>query len=366
MQCGCGNFPIVTMCLTALSVPAVFAQTYIFQDLGTLGGGFSFANAVNGRGEVVGWAQNSRGLTEPFYYRNGSMIGLGILGFSQGQAVDLNNRSEILITAPIGSRMRSYLVQGGSVIDLGTLGGLATVANAMNDNGQIVGGSAASNNTFQAFLYSDGKMQALTLSQPGGFTRMANDINNRGDIVGYFSGTAGTQGYVITSGDFKEIPKLPRGSSVAAKINDQGMVLGYGVTDDGFHSFLWDGDGIKEIGTLGGRETFATGINNLGQVVGRSQIEPVGPWHGFLYQDGTMFDLNDVTLDHAGWTILNATAINDLGQIVGLATSQDGLSHAVLLIPVPEPSVITLLGLSLPILVVLGRMRANASRRRFS
>jgi probable HAF family extracellular repeat protein len=59
-----------------------------------------------------------------------------------------------------------------------------------------------------------------------------------------------------------------------------------------------------------------------------------------------MFDLNNMIVTNAGWTLSEAKAISDNGQIVGLAISTTGAQHAFLLTPVPEPAVISLFGLA--------------------
>ena len=50
-------------------------------DLGTLGGTFSRANAINASGEVVGVAGRADGTTQgAFLYSHGSMADIGTLG----------------------------------------------------------------------------------------------------------------------------------------------------------------------------------------------------------------------------------------------------------------------------------------------
>ena len=43
--------------------------------------------------------------------------------------------------------------------------------------------------------------------------------------------------------------------------------------------------------------------------------------HGFLYQDGTMLDLNNLIPPDTGWTIDDAYAINDNGWIAATGTN---------------------------------------------
>jgi probable HAF family extracellular repeat protein len=47
---------------------AVMAQSYTITDLGTLGGFNSVANAVNGSGQVVGYAYTATGLSHAYLY----------------------------------------------------------------------------------------------------------------------------------------------------------------------------------------------------------------------------------------------------------------------------------------------------------
>ena len=57
-----------------------------------------------------------------------------------------------------------------------------------------------------------------------------------------------------------------------------------------------------------------------------------------------MIDLNSTISSQSSWTLLDATAINDQGQIVGYGANPSGQDHAFLLTPVPEPSTFALLG----------------------
>ena len=50
---------------------------------------------------------------------------------------------------------------GGTMIDLGTLGGTYSYANGINNKGQIVGYSLTASGQDHAFLYSGGKMTDL-------------------------------------------------------------------------------------------------------------------------------------------------------------------------------------------------------------
>ena len=72
---------------------------------------------------------------------------------------------------------------------------------------------------------------------------------------------------------------------------------------------------VIDLGALGGQGSFPTNINGSGQVIGNSQnSQPRNA--GFLYTPGQgMIDLGNLPPDSPD--SVSATAINDLGQVVG-------------------------------------------------
>ena len=111
-------------------------------------------------------------------------------------------------------------------------------------------------------------------------------------------------------------------------INNSGEVVGQSYTASASpiaHSFLYSGGTLHDLGTFGGNDSGATAINNLGQVVGVADTTGTLAAHAFLYSGGPLMDLGTL-----GGTTSSANGINDSGQIVGQAFTGPTIFHAFL------------------------------------
>jgi probable HAF family extracellular repeat protein len=337
---------VLEMILLGIPAGPVQAFEYAITDLGTLGGTGSRAFGINNSGQVVGTSEiNGDSETHSFIYSNGVMTDLNTsLGKWNGVG-NINDKGQMVGTfISENSEERAFLYSGGEFKNLGTLGGPESYAYDINNSGQVVGGPGPSPLTGSlvehAFLYSGETMKDLgTL---GGTYSEAHGINTSGQVVGVSAitgDTAAAHAFLYSDEGMQDLGTLGGKNSVASKINDSGQIVGfseYNLTGD-HHAFLWSGS-MKDLGTLGGAFSYAWGINAGGQVVGTSWVQKIpSPAHAFIYSDNVMTDLNTLLFSNPGWTLVEATAINDLGQIVGYGFNPDGNIQAYLLTPTPEP-----------------------------
>jgi probable HAF family extracellular repeat protein len=107
-------------------------------------------------------------------------------------------------------------------------------------------------------------------------------------------------------------------------INSSGVVAGFSDLshDTAQHAVIWRNGKVYDLGTLPGDvSSGANGINNRDQVVGDS-CDAEGNCAAFLWQNGTMTDLNALLPPDSPLYLVDALDINDSGEIVGEAYQQ--------------------------------------------
>jgi probable HAF family extracellular repeat protein len=87
------------------------------------------------------------------------MVDLGNLGGTISQAMDINERGQVVGYSNVSAYdWHAFLWEKGVMTDLGTLGGRWSSALAINNKGQIVGYSNTASGDLHAFLWEDGVM----------------------------------------------------------------------------------------------------------------------------------------------------------------------------------------------------------------
>jgi uncharacterized membrane protein len=185
------------------------------------------------------------------------------------------------------------------------------------------------------------------LGQPlGGAGGGANAINNAGQVVGYsyLNGSTTSQATIWNG----TTPTLlgqppgggpPGGGSDAIAINNAGVVVGINDVNGYTQPIIWN-SGVPTAlpNLLGSPGSAPLGINDAGEIVGYGwapyQNAPDQIVDATLWNAGSIFDLNTlVDASGIGWTLNDAWAINNVGQIVGDGINPLGQDEAFLLTP---------------------------------
>ena len=310
---------------------------YKFIDLGTLGGPASFFNAtfnsvpaLNNKGLAVGDSATATPLPPnggcffcegivglvPFVFhafelREAVVTDLGALppvasNSSIAQAISTKGdtivgSSENAVIDPLSpsvTEIRAVVWRECRIIDLGTLGGNQSAANAINDRGQVAGFSTNAVPDPLSWLYF---------------------------ILGSSNGTQTRAFLWDKHSGMQDLGDLGGGNAFGLFLNRHGQVAGFSYTNSTPNAttglptidpFVWDGRTMLDLGTLGGTYGNPTALNNRGQVIGFSNLSGDNSLHPFLWDQGKLIDLYTSTV---GGNPLTANAINDAGEILGAA-----------------------------------------------
>ena len=220
-------------------------------DLGTLGGTTSYAEGINNKGQVAGYAETAHDDFHAFRYSGGTMTDLGA-----GIAYGINASGQVAGNARVNGSADNHAVRwtGTTPTDLGTLGGNDSYARAINDSAQVTGISYLADYSQHAFRSSDAGM--TDLGTLGGVVSEGYGINNAGVVVGD-SMAADFQIYAFVAFGDSMInlnTLLPANSGWylehAYGINDNGQIVGRGYGPNGEHAFLLRPNAVPEPSAL--------------------------------------------------------------------------------------------------------------------
>jgi probable HAF family extracellular repeat protein len=232
---------------------------------------------------------------------------------------------------------RAYLYRAGKVAPLPGTGDGRSSATSVNNSATVVGHYLARGSPYRRpVMWAGGQMKVL-----GGGVGTALDVNNKNQVVGdsSFPNVSYSQAFLYSDGQFKSLGTLPGGSSSRAfSINDSGQVVGASFTAQfGVHAVLWSGGKMRDIGVLPGDVTcIAKNINGTGTIVGQSYGSAAGN-RAVVWKPGanTPTDLNSF-FPGATFRLLDASGVNDAGQIVAAGTDANRKFHLYLLTPKPD------------------------------
>lgn len=386
LPAGCGpsvstsSPPQAGALLPSQSMPS---SQYTVVALAPLGGSTAGANSINNQN----WASGISSLTSSPYIHaalwenGGAPIDLGTLG-GPNSAVEWpvkNDRGVIsgisetsaqqrlgevwscaqgfFPQPPSGHICRGFAWQNGNMSALPTLGGNNGFAAGANEHGTIVGWAETRKHDstctppqvlqFEAVRYDGNGRHAKELRPlRGDVDGAATEINDRGDVVGIsgicdqavgrFTARHAVMWHGNKAVDLGTLGGVAWNTPMA--INKGGEIVGFSdLSGDSsgtpnFHAFLWTKQsGMQDLGTLPGDVySEALGINDSGVIVGVSYGAGFSTSRAFIYENGTMTDLNSLIGPSSALYLLFANDINDQGVIAGGACTLSGSSCATL------------------------------------
>jgi probable HAF family extracellular repeat protein len=357
MKC---KISLILAAFVLISAGFVAAQNYTITDLGVLkGDNESSGFWINSFGDVAGCSDTQTSLGYPctglvagqhaFYWsQSGGMKDLGTLsGASVSGAIGLNDSGTVVGYSNMKGQPATNFVavqwsSSGAITNLGMLsGGSSSAAFQINSAGEVSGDSFLKSGIVNATSWTNNKIKNLGALKGAIFTA-ALAINDSGQMVGEsvfgYGPPFTSHGFLWDGSTMTDLGTLSGGvTSMANAINTSGVIVGQSdgtVTGGHWHAVKWDTSGkIKDLGALkGGTYSVAFGVNDSNVVVGYANTS-TNAAHAIIWTSaGGMQDLNSQISASSGWTLINANAINNAGQITGYG-SKKGFNHAFLLTP---------------------------------
>jgi probable HAF family extracellular repeat protein len=260
----------------------------VMSALPTLGGYNGFATGVNNRDQIVGWAENAtHDATCGEFTNNGQVLQFEAVMWVRDRDRDGADGYRAVELPPYP----------------GDLDGAAT---AINQQGQVVGisgicdGAVGGATAEHMVMWRHDRIVRLLPTLGGSYWNTPMDINNGGDVTGFSD--------------------LPGDGPTAGGANFVGFFWSARPFACAGHTV--PGNSTCDLGTLDDdAQSEGLGVNDRGQVVGTSfgASHPF-PGHAFIWQHGDMTDLNSLVVPGTTLELRVAQAINDRGEITGMAT----------------------------------------------
>lgn len=315
--------------LSAALTPAALhhSKTPTFYSVTALAGDADSVAALNNAGEVAlsvgadGGAQGYAGTADTLTalsalpkHHASLVYGLSDAGLAAGASFNIPGHARAFIW-------------DGATHKIGSLPGYPySEARGINSGGDIAGfsetGHADRRRAWVTRAFLRRPAEALTdLGTLGGLYSAAYAVNSLGTVVGKADTeeVGATHAFAWADGRMADLGTLGGANSVAYAVSDTGAIAGASDVDDAGtrHAFLYAGGQMQDLVPLPGMTISAAyALNAAGQVAGTSQTSTLK--RATLWQNSQPTDLNTLLPSNSGWTLTEARAINDHGQIAGL------------------------------------------------
>ena len=264
------------------------------QKIPASGGGTPFS--INAAGTMVGYT-GSDPLRAVRVDGTVATTLAGLAGTAGDVAYDIDDAGTTVVGASFlaNGESRAWTNDGTDTTPLASFGSDYEIATKVNNAGLIAGSARGTDGNMHLVAWLDGVIQDV--GGAGFSSANVVDMNEAGHVLGSVTIPPNTNRAVLWDGaSATDLGTLPGGNwTGGAALNEAGAVIVSAQDSAGkWRAARWDGTGLVDLGTLpGGAESFAAGINEQGQIVGSSYIDATH-LHGFLLDDGVMYDINDL------------------------------------------------------------------------
>jgi uncharacterized membrane protein len=287
---------------------------------------------INNKGGIAGWYLNSAYSQQamPFCADSSGISPLpSFSGNKDAYAYDLNESGDIVGTQtdPATGKYHAVVWRGSTMTDLSPILGNPAWSEAMaiNDSGWITGiyGSGTGiDNLTRLFQYKNDQVSFIDTSITI-YNRQITDINNAGQIAGSINpGASGEHAFISDSSILRDInPGFHNQNSRPNKINSLGHLVGWtGPSRSVRYAYLYRNGTITSVAPSVYGD--ALGVNDSDWVVGTAWFSWANAYadYAFLYKGGIHSNLNNHIPNETGWKLIEATDINNRGEIVGIGS----------------------------------------------
>ena len=281
---------------TPASAQYKFVSIQIPGATGTSPGGLygAFAYGIDNAGVVSGFYNDASNISHGFVWRNGTLHTLDNPGSLYTALSSVSNR--VVAVGYYGdlttAHAAMYSFQSGAWTTLPDISGMSNNEGyGINKHGVVVGvaGGGGFNNPSNAaawIWYPSSRLYSF-FAVPGAtqYSTFANAINDNGQVVGSFSDTNGGHGFLKDGQTYTtlDVPGAAFGTT-AFGINNAGTIVGvWGNLSGWSEGFVRTSDGtVKVVDFPGGLETQIGNINDRGDICGLFVDPKTGFWTPFV------------------------------------------------------------------------------------
>ena len=258
------------------------AQNYTFTNIDYPGAMYTFPQAVNDSGHVVGFWGDSEGNNHGFYWDGTTFTSIDYPGAGATFAQGINNAGVIsgLYLTNNGTQAHGYILNDGTFTSYDYPGFAGqTDGEGINNHGVTTGYYGSGSNS-TGFFNNDGSFSSF--SYPGACATIPYSLNDSEQATGNYRPECNTGflGFFYSNGTFTSLDYPDGTDTYAYGVNNAGVVTGYSTSNDPPYliAWLWQNGTFTAVAT-DQHYVEPFGINNTGQLVG--VYEP-NTTHGFI------------------------------------------------------------------------------------